>query len=61
MLDRKTFFRPIAHRGLHDPSNGIVENTAPAFTAAIAKGYGLECDLRPAADGRPSFAHLMGE
>jgi glycerophosphoryl diester phosphodiesterase len=57
MLDRDKFVRPIAHRGLHDASNGVIENTAPAFEAAIAKGYGIECDLRPAADGTPLVFH----
>ena len=28
--------RPIAHRGLHDAAKGIIENTASAFSAAIA-------------------------
>ena len=56
MLDR-TFVRPIAHRGLHDAKAGVIENTAPAFAAAIAKGYGIECDLRPAADGTPIVFH----
>ena len=56
-LDRQAFLRPIAHRGLHDASAGIIENSAPAFTAAIAKGYGIECDLRPAADGTPIVFH----
>jgi glycerophosphoryl diester phosphodiesterase len=49
MLDRNTFLRPTAHRGLHDAAKGIIENTAAAFEAAIAKGYGIECDVRPAA------------
>ncbi len=40
MLDRAAFLRPIAHRGLHDSKRGIIENTAPAFEAALAKGYG---------------------
>jgi len=57
MLDRAAFLRPMAHRGLHDEARGIIENTAPAFTAAIAKGYGIECDLRPAADGTPMVFH----
>ena len=57
MLDRKTFLRPIAHRGLHDAAKGIVENTAPAFEAAISKGYGIECDLQPAAGGLPLVFH----
>ena len=57
MLDRTAFLRPIAHRGLHDAGRGIIENTAAAFSAAIAKGYGIECDLRPAADGTPFVFH----
>ncbi len=57
MLDRATFLRPIAHRGLHNAKRGIVENTVPAFEAAIAKGYGIECDLRPAAGGLPIVFH----
>jgi len=57
MLDRKTFLRPIAHRGLHDAAKGIVENTLPAFEAAIAKGYGIECDLQPGANGLPLVFH----
>ena len=57
MLDRATFLRPIAHRGLHDAAKGVVENAAPAFEAAIAGGYGIECDLRPAADGTPFVFH----
>jgi glycerophosphoryl diester phosphodiesterase len=57
MLDRGCFLRPIAHRGLHDVSRGVIENTAGAFDAAIAKGYGIECDLRPAADGLPVVFH----
>jgi glycerophosphoryl diester phosphodiesterase len=57
MLDRQAFLRPIAHRGLHDAAKGIVENTMPAFEAAIAKGYGIECDLQPAADATPLVFH----
>ena len=57
MLDRATFLRPIAHRGLHAARRGIVENTLPAFEAAIRKGYGIECDLRSAALGEPVVFH----
>lgn len=57
MLDRAVFLRPIAHRGLHDAARGIIENSGPAFAAAIAKSYGIECDLRPAADGTPIVFH----
>lgn len=57
MLDREVFLRPIAHRGLHDGGRRIVENTRPAFLAAIARGYGIECDIRPAATGLPIVFH----
>lgn len=57
MLDRSVFVRPIAHRGLHDIARGIVENSALAFEAALAKGYGIECDLRPASDGTAMVFH----
>jgi glycerophosphoryl diester phosphodiesterase len=56
-LDRATFVRPIAHRGWHDRARGRLENTAPAFHAAIAKGYGIECDLQGADDGTPMVFH----
>lgn len=57
MLDRETFLRPVAHRGLHDGGRRIVENTGPAFLAAIDKGYGIECDIRPAGAGLPVVFH----
>jgi glycerophosphoryl diester phosphodiesterase len=57
VLDRAAFLRPIAHRGLHNAKRGIVENTGPAFEAAMEKGYGIECDVRPAADGLPIVFH----
>src|SRR6185503_3458466 len=56
-LDRATFLRPIAHRGLHDKRKGRIENTAPAFLAAIDKSYGIECDLQAAKDGTPMVFH----
>lgn len=56
-LDRATFVRPIAHRGLHSTATGLLENTAPAFSAGLARGAGVECDLQPAADGTPYVFH----
>lgn len=56
-LDRSVFVRPIAHRGWHDGARGRIENTAPAFEAAFAAGFGIECDLQPAADGTPLVFH----
>jgi glycerophosphoryl diester phosphodiesterase len=49
--------RPVAHRGLHDAQKGIIENTPSAFQAAIAGGYGIECDLQISADGEAMVHH----
>lgn len=57
ILDRKAFLRPFAHRGLHDAAAGRIENTGPAFEAAVRCGYGIECDLRPLAGGTPVVFH----
>ena len=59
MTERLRFItaRPIAHRGLHDVSRGIVENTASAFAGAIAKGYAIECDLQLTRDGEAVVFH----
>ena len=56
-LDRTAFIKPIAHRGLHGVKTGHLENTAQAFAAGLAKGYGIECDLQPAAGGTPMVFH----
>jgi glycerophosphoryl diester phosphodiesterase len=52
--------RPVAHRGLHDAQNGVIENTASAFAAAIAGRYGIECDLQVSADGEAMVFHDDG-
>jgi glycerophosphoryl diester phosphodiesterase len=49
--------RPIAHRGLHNKSLGIIENTPSAFGAAIAGNYAIECDLQNTADGEAVVFH----
>jgi glycerophosphoryl diester phosphodiesterase len=49
--------QPIAHRGLHDAAAGVIENTAAAFTAAAAAGYGIETDLQISADGEAMVYH----
>lgn len=42
----------IAHRGAHDTSQGIIENTLPAFERAKALGcWGIELDVHSTADG----------
>ena len=48
---------PIAHRGLHDRSRGVIENTASAARAAIDKGYTIECDVQRTADGEAVVFH----
>jgi glycerophosphoryl diester phosphodiesterase len=49
--------RPLAHRGLHDASARVIENTGSAFSAAIAGGYGIETDLQISADGEAMVHH----
>ncbi len=49
--------RPVAHRGLHDAANGVIENTPSAFEAAIAGNYAIECDLQLSADGEAMVHH----
>lgn len=56
-IRNSAFARPIAHRGLHDKSRGIIENSKSAFANAIAKGFGIECDLQLSKDGQPIVLH----
>ncbi|MEZ5789184.1 MAG: glycerophosphodiester phosphodiesterase family protein [Xanthobacteraceae bacterium] len=49
--------RPIAHRGLHNPALGVIENTASAVTAAIDAGFGIEVDLQLSADAEIMVFH----
>jgi glycerophosphoryl diester phosphodiesterase len=49
--------RPVAHRGLHDAANGVIENSVSAFAAAIAGNYAIECDLQLSADGEAMVHH----
>jgi len=48
---------PIAHRGFHDPSNGIFENTLSAAKEAIERGYAIECDIQETKDGEIVVFH----
>jgi glycerophosphoryl diester phosphodiesterase len=43
--------KPIAHRGLHDKANGVIENTISAAQAAVAHGFPIELDVQLTADG----------
>jgi len=51
------FKQPIAHRGLHDRSKGVIENSMSAFKAAIAAGYGIELDLQLSSDAQAMVFH----
>lgn len=46
-----------AHRGLHDPSLGIPENSMAAFRRAVEHGFGAELDVHLMADGGLAVVH----
>lgn len=49
-----------AHRGLHDrrdDGGGKLENSLPAFRAAVDDGLGIECDVQCTLDQRPMVFH----
>lgn len=49
--------RPIAHRGLHDRAQGVIENMPGAIRAAVAGRFGIEVDLQLTADGEAMVHH----
>jgi glycerophosphoryl diester phosphodiesterase len=49
--------RPVAHRGLHDASRGIIENMPGAAKAAIAGNFAIECDIQLTSDGEAMVHH----
>ncbi|SIP90049.1 glycerophosphodiester phosphodiesterase family protein [Bosea sp. TND4EK4] len=48
---------PIAHRGLHGLTPGVIENSGSAARAAIEGGFGIECDVQLTADGEAVVFH----
>ena len=44
-----------AHRGLH--SDGVPENSLAAFTLAVERGLGIECDIQRSRDGCAMLVH----
>ena len=50
-MGKGIFNCPIAHRGLHDRTAGVIENSRSAFEAAIEAGYAIECDIQLTRDG----------
>ncbi|MBR0716478.1 glycerophosphodiester phosphodiesterase [Bradyrhizobium liaoningense] len=49
--------RPVAHRGLHDISRGVVENMPGAVQAAIAGNFAIEVDIQLTTDGEAMVHH----
>src|SRR5215468_3401833 len=49
--------RPVAHRGLHDISRGVVENMPAAVQAAISGNFAIEVDIQLTADGEAMVHH----
>jgi glycerophosphoryl diester phosphodiesterase len=49
--------RPVAHRGLHDRSRGIIENMPAAIAAAVEANFSIEVDLQLSADGEAMVHH----
>lgn len=48
---------PLAHRAYHDVSAGRPENSRAAIRAAVAAGYGIECDVQLSSDGVAMVFH----
>lgn len=48
---------PLAHRAYHDRAAGRPENSRAAIRAAIAAGYGIECDVQLSRDGVAMVFH----
>lgn len=48
---------PLAHRALHDVTDGRPENSRAAIRAAMDAGYGIEIDLQLSADGQAMVFH----
>jgi len=57
MSGAKDLICPVAHRGLHDSTRNIIENTESSVRAAIEAGYGIEVDIQPARGGAPVVFH----
>ncbi|SHG90458.1 glycerophosphodiester phosphodiesterase family protein [Cognatishimia maritima] len=56
-LDPRFLATPIAHRALHNVTDGRPENSRAAIQAAIDAGYGIEIDLQLSSDGVPMVFH----
>ena len=57
LLPTEFLTRPIAHRALHDVSDGRPENSRAAVNAALEHGYGIEIDVQLTSDGQAAVFH----
>ncbi|NRA88690.1 MAG: hypothetical protein HRU28_15175 [Rhizobiales bacterium] len=48
---------PIAHRGLHNADENIVENSKGSVLAAIKHGYAIEIDVQLTKDNQAIVFH----
>ena len=49
--------RPVAHRGLHDATRGVLENMPAAAQAAVDGNFAIECDIQLTSDGEAMVHH----
>lgn len=56
-LDPSFLGAPLAHRALHDVTDGRPENSRAAIRAAIEAGYGIEIDVQMSSDGVAMVFH----
>ncbi len=49
--------RPLTHRGMHNETAGILENSRQSFRDAIDHGFGIELDLQLSKDGEAMVFH----
>ncbi len=57
MLDNYLTETPFAHRGLHGPLTGHIENSLSAFQAANKIGHGFELDILLSKDNKAMVFH----
>ncbi len=49
--------QPIAHRGLHDISKGVPENSSAAFSLCLSHNLAIELDIQLSNDGHAVIMH----
>lgn len=57
IVDSRLLSRDYAHRGLHEMTMSIPENSMAAFRRAVEQGYGIELDVHATLDGKLVVHH----